>query len=126
MALPGDPIEGPVLQVTAAKASVAPGRVVPLIDRVQATLDERAASLARRWEVAYEREGVAAYFVDEAFWQEVGTWEDLEERELDAVRRAHNEQLLHVGRRLGRRAEFESALEIRDCVHVHTGVEGQS
>jgi hypothetical protein len=125
MAGSADPIAGPVLRITAAKASVGPGRVVPLIERVQQTLEERAAGVARRYEVAYERDGVAAYFVDRAFWEQLRTEEALGRSEIDAVRRSHNEQLRYAGRRLGRRAEFEASLEIRDCVHVRTGDQAQ-
>ncbi len=119
MGAPAEPINGPVVKITAAKASIAAERVLPLLDRVQDHLDHRAATIAREYELAYKQQGQAGYFVDEAFWQAVGARVDLDRRELDAVRRAHNEQLRHAGRRQGRRAEIESALEIRDCVLVN-------
>ena len=118
MSQPGDPIEGDVLVRVAATASVPPQRLVPLIDRVQETLDEECESLRRRYETAYEddEEGTIGLFVDEEFWNRVGDRLGLTDRERDAVERAHNQQLRAVGKRHDRLDEFETALEIRDCV----------
>ena len=73
MSLPGDPIEGDVLVLVAAKASVAPERLAPLVDTVQAHLEDDAAAFQRRYECAYETDGEAAFFVDDGFWETVGT-----------------------------------------------------
>jgi len=120
MSLPGDPIEGDVLVLVAAKASVAPERLAPLVDTVQTHLEDDAATFQRRYECAYETDGEAAFFVDDGFWETVGTDLGLDGREIDAVRRAHHEQLLRAGKRLDRREEFETALDIRDCVILET------
>jgi hypothetical protein len=42
----------------------------------------------------------------------------LGDREWKAVRRAHETQLERVGSRVGRREEFETALEIRSAVVI--------
>jgi hypothetical protein len=118
MSLPGDPIEGDVLVLVAAKASVAPERLAPLIDDVQQHLEADADAFARGSEVAYETDDETAFFVADDFWETVGDDLGLSERERDAVSRAHHEQLLRAGKRLDRRQEFETALEIRDCVVV--------
>ncbi|MEA5388642.1 hypothetical protein VB779_17505 [Haloarculaceae archaeon H-GB11] len=120
MTQPADPIEGDVLVLVAAKASVPAERLVPLVDRVQTHLEADAADLARHHEVAYETDEQTAVFVDDGFWTALGDEVGLTVRETDAVRRAHHEQLLRTGKRLDRREEFETALEIRDCVIVKT------
>jgi hypothetical protein len=116
----GDPIEGDVLVVVAAKASVPPSRVPKLVDRAQAELAPDLASLRRRYELAYETDTEVALFVDDDFWESIGDRLGLDERETDALRRAHHEQLRYRGKRLNRSEAFETALEIRDCVVVHS------
>ncbi|MFB6183584.1 MAG: hypothetical protein ABEI96_03430 [Haloarculaceae archaeon] len=112
---PGDPIDGNVLMLAAAKASVPPRRLAPLVDRVRAALPD-VERFRRRYEVAYENDETVAFFVDDGFWADVGEDVGLDDREIDAVRRAHHEQLIWTGKRHDRRAEFETALEVRDCV----------
>jgi hypothetical protein len=53
-------------------------------------------------------------------WADLGDAIGLSRREADAVRRAHEEQLLHCGSNENRRDEFEAALEIREAVVVGT------
>jgi hypothetical protein len=112
------PIEGQVLLVTAAKASVPPRTIPELVARVQAQLDDRRASYDRAHERVVRTGGFDGYLVDAGHWDEVGAAAGLDGRETDAVRRAHREQLLHTGRREGREAEFEAALEIREPVLI--------
>ncbi len=114
----GDPIEGQVLLLTAAKASVPPSRLPTLVDRVQADLGPRLEEYRRQYECAYESDDLVAFFVEWGHWDDVGDRLDLEEREQAAVRRAHEEQLLRIGRRDDREEEFETALEIRDPLIV--------
>lgn len=120
MSQPGDPIEGDVLVHVAAKASVPPRRLTPLIDTVQEEIAAESDSLCRRYETAYEAETgkgrTVALFVDRGFWDRMGDRLGLTDREIDAVRRAHHEQLRAEGKRRDRLDEFETALEIRDCV----------
>ncbi|MFC4247980.1 hypothetical protein ACFOZ7_13680 [Natribaculum luteum] len=114
----GDPIEGQVLLLTAAKASVPPSRLPTLVDRVQADLGPRLEEYRRQYECAYESDDLVAFFVEWGHWDDIGDRLDLEEREQAAVRRAHEEQLLRIGRRDDREEEFETALEIRDPLIV--------
>ena len=116
----GDPIEGEVLVLVAAKASVGPQRLPELVDRVAADLDPQRETYAREYERAYETDGRTAFFVEDGHWGTIRDRLDFGEREIDAVRRAHHEQLTRDGRRLGRIEEFETALEIRDCVVLGT------
>jgi hypothetical protein len=114
----GGPIDGQILLLTAAKASVSPQRLPDLVDLVQADLEPRFDEYARQYEVAFERDDAAAFFVPEGHWEAIGDRMDFERLETDAVRRAHHEQLVRRGRRDDRLEEFESALEIRDCVLI--------
>lgn len=118
----GDPIEGQILVLAAAKASVPPKRLPDLIARVQAALEPDL----ERYRHEYER--VHADDEREAFLVEWGHWEDLAlevtERERAAIRRTHEEQLLRIGRRTDRESEFESALEIREPVCIGTSETG--
>ncbi|PSP86316.1 hypothetical protein BRC83_01240 [Halobacteriales archaeon QS_1_68_17] len=116
----GDPIEGTVLIATAAKASVGPDRLPRLVDRVQASLAGRREEYARRYERVYESADYEAFFVENDHWRTLGAELGLGERETDAVRRAHHEQLLRDGREQGCEEEFRTALEIRDCVVIGT------
>jgi hypothetical protein len=114
----GGPIDGQILLLTAAKASVSPQRLPDLVDLVQADLAPRFEEYARQYEVAIEREDSAAFFVPEGHWETIGDRLDFSRLETDAVRRAHHEQLTRQGRRADRLDEFETALEIRDCVLI--------
>lgn len=123
----GEPIDGQVLLLTAAKSSVPPTRLPDLIDRTQAVLADELERYRREYERIYEGEaenaGFEAFLVDWGHWEELGDEVGLEERERSAVRRAHEEQLLRVGRRLDREDEFETALEIREPVLIGTAAD---
>lgn len=112
------PIEGQALVATAALASVPPKRLYPLLVRVQRDLGPRIESYERRFEAVYDQAGVAVFLVPDDHWTPVFERLGFGRREADAVRRAHNEQLCVLGSRTNRRAEFESALEIRDAVAI--------
>jgi len=114
----GDPIEGDVLVLVAAKASVGPQRLPELVDRVAADLGPRLDDYVREYERAYATDERTAFFVEDDHWDAIDERLDLGVRELDAVRRAHHEQLTRDGRRMDRLEEFEAALEIRDCVVI--------
>ncbi|WP_049922652.1 hypothetical protein [Halopiger djelfimassiliensis] len=116
----GEPIEGQVLLLTAAKASVPPNRLPALVDRAQAVLDSRRERYRREYERVYEGETFEAFLVKWGHWDELGEELSLTARERSAVRRAHEEQLLRVGRRSDREPEFETALEIREPVVIGT------
>jgi len=114
----GEPIDGQILLLTAAKASVGPQRLPDLVDLVQADLGPRLDTYAREYEVAYETDDYTAFFVEDGHWETIGDRLAFSRREIDAVRRAHHEQLGRYGRRTDRADEFDSALEIRDCVLI--------
>jgi len=114
----GEPIDGQILLLAAAKASVGPQRLPDLVDLVGADLSPRFDTYAREYEVIYEADDYTAFFVEDGHWETIGERVGFTDREIDAVRRAHREQLARYGRRTDRTAEFESALEIRDCVLI--------
>ncbi|MFC6989477.1 hypothetical protein ACFQJD_13585 [Haloplanus sp. GCM10025708] len=114
----GDPIEGQVLLLAAAKASVSADRLPELVSRVERLLDPRRDEYRREYECVYEDDDRVVFLVAPGHWERVGDELDFDRREREAVRRAHDEQLLRVGRRTDRRDEFETALDIRDAVVV--------
>ena len=117
----GEPIDGQVLLVTAAKASVPATRLPDLIERTQAMLGPAIERYRREYERLYEGDDREVFLVDSGHWEELGDDLDATDRERSAIRRAHDEQLLWLGRRTGREDEFETALEIRDPVVIGTG-----
>lgn len=116
----GDPVEGQVLLLAGAKASVAPSRLSDLVDLVQAELRGGVGHYRRRHERVHGADDREAFLVEGDHWAGVGDRLGLDDREVDAVRRAHEQQLLRIGRRTDREAEFETALEVRDAVVVGT------
>lgn len=116
-----DPIDGQVLLLTAAKASVPASRLPDLVERVGAELRSDRERYRREYECVHEGDGRAAFLVEWGHWDEIGERLDLSDREVAAVRRAHEEQLRRIGRRENREEEFETALEIRDPVILGTG-----
>lgn len=114
----GEPIEGQILLLTAAKASVAPTRLPDLIDRAQAMLGPDLERYRREYERLYADADLEVFLVDWGHWDGLGARLDVSDRELSAIRRAHEEQLLRIGRRTDREAEFETALEIREPVVI--------
>lgn len=111
------PIEGQVVLLAGAKASVPLSRLPDLLELVQEHLAERLADYRHQYECVHE-DDLAAFLVPSDHWETLGAELDLDARETDAVRRAHEEQLLRIGRRTDRREEFEAALEIRTVVVI--------
>ncbi|OAQ52672.1 hypothetical protein HTG_10120 [Natrinema mahii] len=114
----GEPIEGQVLLLTAAKASVPATRLPDLVERAQARLGPERERYRREFERCYADDDLEAFLVGWGHWEDVGEEIGLTDRELSAVRRAHEEQLLRIGRRTDREAAFETALEIREPVVI--------
>lgn len=119
----GDPIDGQVLLLTAAKASVAPSQLPALVDRIQELLAPDLETYRRTYECVHEDDERAIFLVEWHHWDDLGDRLGLELREQSAARRAHEEQLLRLGRNQGREAEFETALEIRAPVVIGVGDE---
>ncbi|UIO99517.1 hypothetical protein Hbl1158_13470 [Halobaculum sp. CBA1158] len=120
----GHPIDSNALLVAAAKASVGPGRLPELLRAADDHLRERAGEYERTYERVDDAtdgesgEAAATYLVPEGHWAEIGDALELNRREADALRRAHEQHLLRVGTRRRRRREFESALELREAVVI--------
>lgn len=111
------PIEGQVIMLAGAKASVPLHRMKPLLAQTANYL--RSVDI-EQYELVFEDDERAIRLADPDFWQEHGEAMDLVRREWDAIRRAHEQQLRRVGSRENRREEFETALEIRTAVVVAT------
>ncbi|WP_433623984.1 hypothetical protein [Halomicrococcus sp. NG-SE-24] len=112
------PVDGQVVLLAGAKASVPLERIPDLLERVQADLGPRLDAVRRRFECVHEDGERAVFLVPDDHWRTVGDRLGFGRRERDAVRRAHEEQLLRLGRREDRREEFASALELRTAVVV--------
>jgi hypothetical protein len=113
---PIHPIDGQVVLMAGAKASVAPSRLPTLLARAQTALNGRRETYTRRFECVVETEDRLVLLAPEGFWVDVCDRVGLDRREREAVVRAHEEQVLRVGRREGRKTELEAALELRDAV----------
>ncbi|WP_229663768.1 hypothetical protein [Halobellus salinus] len=112
------PLDGDVLLYTGATASVAPERIEPLLRAAQTYLQERVDRYRRGYESAFVDDERRMLLVPAGHWAEVGAELGLPEREVDAVRRAHAQQLRRIGSTADRREEFETALEIREAVVI--------
>lgn len=120
MTVAGGPLDGEAIVLAAAKASVSGERLPGLVDRVQAHLADRRERYDRCYECVFEDDAQAVYFVENGHWADLGEALELDDREWEAVRRAHCEHLGRLGDELGRREEFDAALEVREPVVVGT------
>jgi hypothetical protein len=116
------PIDGTALVKTAALASVPADRLPALLARVQTDLGPRLDEYRRRYERIEAAPDRETFLVEPDHWEEVGRRLGLADRERDAVARAHETAVERWGTTTGRRAEFETALEIRSAVVI--GVDG--
>ncbi|WP_423744142.1 hypothetical protein V5735_14385 (plasmid) [Haladaptatus sp. SPP-AMP-3] len=114
------PIDGQIVVLAGAKASVPLERLSELLPVVQADLGPRIDDYRREYERIHETPEWSVFLVETGHWKTVGDRLGFERRERDAVRRAHEEQFRRIGRDEGRTEEFENALEIRDAVLVGT------
>ncbi|MFB6087739.1 MAG: hypothetical protein ABEJ85_04395 [Haloarculaceae archaeon] len=112
------PIDGQTVLHAGVLASVSPERLPSLLARVQRRLAGERETYRRQFECVHEDGDRAVYLVPADHWTAVGERVGLGRRETDAVRRAHEQQLLRVGSDAGRREEFENALDIRSAVVV--------
>ena len=115
------PIEGTALLKAAALASVPADRLPMLLARVQVDLEPRLEAYRRRYERIEAAPDRETFLVEPDHWDEIGARLGLADRERDAVARAHETAVERWGSTTGRRAEFETALEIRSAVVI--GVE---
>jgi hypothetical protein len=114
----GGPLDGSALVLAAAKASVSGERLPDLADRAQGLLGPRLPEYGRRYECAHEDESQAVFFVDAGYWVNLGEEMALDERESQALRRAHAAHLRKLGDDLDRSEEFETALDLREVVVI--------
>lgn len=115
------PIDTDVLMHAGAMGSVGPDRLPASLLRAQGYLETELDAYRREFECVHEAGGRACFLVPEDHWSAISDDVPLGSREVDAVRRAHEQQLRRIGSETGRREEFESALEIRSAVVVATG-----
>lgn len=112
------PIEGQIVLLAGAKASVPAERLPALLDRVQADLESRLDDYRTRYEVVEETDDAVSFFVETDHWDEVGARLGFDDREADAVRRAHHEQIRRAARRADRADEIDAGFEIRAGVVI--------
>lgn len=112
------PIEGQVVLLAGAKASVPLPRLSELLETAQQYLGEHHEEYDRRFERIEGTAGAIYFLADEGYWDVIGEQLALDEREVDALRRTHAAQFERDGRRLDRIEEFETTLEIRDVVAI--------
>lgn len=112
------PIDGSAVLVAGAKASVPVEQLPDLLVAAQAHLAPQREAYERRYERLDETADATAFLVEPGHWRDVGGALGWGSREADAAARAHAEQVTQRGRELGRAAEFETALEIREAVVV--------
>jgi hypothetical protein len=118
MAGDGDPMDGQVLLLAAAKASVSPQRLPDLVDLAQAHLTDRLTDYLRTYEVAFDEDDRVGFFVEADHWGDLGQRLGFTEQETDALRRVHGAQLRRIGTDTDRHEEFEAALDIREAVVI--------
>ena len=118
------PIEGTALVKTAALASVPAARVPGLLGHVQAELGPRIDVYRRRYERIAAEPDREAFLVEPDHWDDIADRVGLSERERDAVVRAHEAEVERIGSGSGRRAEFDTALEIRSAVLIGVDADG--
>lgn len=112
------PFDGPVLLYAAATASVAPNRLPELLVDGQELLSGRIEAYHKQYECVQEDPDRSVFLVPTGHWAEIGEELGVNERETDALRRAHERQLWRVGAEAQRREEFDAALEIREAVVI--------
>ncbi|GCF14264.1 hypothetical protein Harman_21990 [Haloarcula mannanilytica] len=118
MAEPSYPIEGQIVLLAGTRASVPLDQLPDLLERVQSYLRANRASYEREYERINGPRTADYVCVESGHWETIGTETGLNDRERDAVRRAHVAQFERDGRRLDRSEEFAATLEIRDVLAI--------
>ena len=112
------PFDGPTLVKTGLKASIGPSVLPRLLRRAQRLLSEQIDMFHRQHERVHTDEERVVFLANQNYWTHLGAELGFNERETDAVRRAHEAQLLRIGDETGRSEEFETAMEIRQSVVI--------
>lgn len=111
-------ISGDAMVLAAATASVPGERVPVLIRTVGAHLRGERATYRRRYERFDDGDGARTFLVPEDRWAALGTALGLDDREVDAVRRAHEAHARRRARAAGREDALDAALDIRSVVVI--------
>ena len=114
----GDPIDDPALLLAASTVGVGPQLLSDLVEHVQGHLAPRLDDYRRRYELVDETDEACVFLAESGHWETLSAEFRLDPREREAVERAHAEHLRRLGSETERRDEFETALEIRECVVV--------
>lgn len=112
------PIEAQIMLLAGARASVPPPRLPALVETAQSYVRDRREEYERTYERIAGARDADYYCVEPDYWERLGAALGFEDREFDAVRRAHTAQFERDGRRLDRESEFASTLELRAVVAV--------
>ena len=115
---PSHPIEGQVVLLAGAKASVSLARLSDLLAEAQEHLADEADEYERQFERIDACGGGVYFLAEEGHWDRLGSDLGFTNREARAVARTHAAQFERDGRRMDREDEFETTLEIRDVVAV--------
>ncbi|MFC6953963.1 hypothetical protein [Halorubellus litoreus] len=112
------PFPEEVLLLTAGDGVVKPGRLPELLSVVQADLSLRLQEYREHHECAYEDDHLVAFFVAADHWPAIADRLGFETGAVDATRSAHARFLLGLGTDVDRTDEFETALDVQDCVVI--------
>lgn len=112
------PFPEEVLLLTASDGVVQPGRLPELLSVVQADLSLRLEEYRECHECAYEDDRLVAFFVARDHWTAIADRLGFETGAVDATRAAHARLLVGLGADVGRSDEFETALDVQDCVVI--------
>lgn len=111
-------VGGDAMVLAAATASVPGERVPVLVRTVGVHLRGERAAYRRRYERFGDDDGAEAFLVPDDRWAAVGAALGLDDREVDAVRRAHEAHARRRARDTGREEALEAALDIRSVVVI--------
>lgn len=112
------PFPAALLAMTAGDGVVRPERLPELLSVVQADLSLRVDEYREHHECAYEDDHLVAFFVAGDHWTSIADRLGFGTGAVDATRSAHAHLLLGLGADVGRAQEFESALDVQDCVVI--------
>lgn len=116
---PTHPIEGQIVLLAGAKASVSLTRLSDLLSEAQEHLSEVTEEYERRFERIDACNNGVYFLAEDGHWETLGAELDFTTREAQAVARTHKAQFERDGRRMDRKEEFETTLEIRDVVDIN-------
>jgi hypothetical protein len=114
------PIESQIVLLAGAQASVTLTRLSELVSTAHEYIENHRNEYDQQFERIDDASGLSYYLVDSSHWDEIGAALELDDREVDALRRVHSLQFERAGRRLNRLEEFETAMEIRDVIVTRT------